>query len=137
MILKIFDCFRKLLVIARFRIEKLRKSVKIDRRLSVGEILEKIFGKIKKFKSKDELLEEEIEKFISIYHPEPKFIHVIRQFIKSYITDLEIREIMESKEYTKLATNARFNIKDLKELDGWIQPVIDYIKDNITLNAFT
>jgi len=119
-----------------FNLEKLRKAVKVDRRLSLRELLEKIFGKIRRFKSKDELLEEEIEKFINIHHPEHKFVHVIRQFIKAYITNLEIREIIESREYTRLATNACFNMNDLRELDGWVMPVVEYIKDYVSLNAF-
>ncbi len=119
-----------------FNLDKLRKSIKLDRRLSLQEILEKIFGKIKKFKSKDELLEEEVNKFISIYHPKNEFIYIIRQFIKAYILDGELREIIESKKYANLATNPRFNIEDLKELDGWKDPIIEYIKDYVPLNTF-
>jgi type I restriction enzyme R subunit len=119
-----------------FNLEKLRKALKLDRRISLREILEKIFGRIKKFKNKDELLEEEIEKFISIYKPDSKFIHSIRNFIKSYIIDMEIREIMEKKEYSRLATNPRFSMNDLRELDYWLQPAIEYIKDYVSLNAF-
>ena len=119
-----------------FDLDKLRKSLKLDRRLSLREILEKIFGKIKKFKTKDELLEEEVDKFISIYHPENKFIYIIREFIKVYILDTELRKIIDSKEFASLATNPRFNIKDLKELDGWKDPVVEYIRDYVPLNAF-
>jgi type I restriction enzyme, R subunit len=119
-----------------FNLDKLRKSVKLDRRLSLREILEKIFGRIKKFKTKDDLLEEEIEKFISLYHPENKFIHIIRQFMKAYILDMELREIFNSKEYGRLETNPGFTMKDLKELDGWKDPVVEYIKDYVSLNAF-
>jgi type I restriction enzyme R subunit len=119
-----------------FDLDKLRKSLKLDRRLSLREILEKIFGKIKKFKTKDELLEEEVNKFISIYHPENKFIYIIREFIKAYILDTELRKIIDSKEFASLATNPRFNIKDLKELDGWKDPVIEYIRDYVPLNTF-
>ena len=100
------------------------------------EILEKIFGRIKKFKTKDDLLEEEIEKFISIYHPENKFIHIIRQFMKAYILDTELREILNSKEYGRLETNPGFTMTDLKELDGWKDPLVEYIKDYVPLNAF-
>ena len=50
--------------------------------------------------------------------------------------ETRIQEIMETKEYTRLATNPRFNMKDLKELNGWIDPVINYIKDYVSLNAF-
>jgi type I restriction enzyme R subunit len=119
-----------------FNLDRLRKSVKLDRRLSLREILEKIFGRIKKFKTKDELLEEEIEKFISLYHPENKFIHIIRQFMKAYVLDAELREILNSKEYGRLETNPGFTMKDLKELDGWKDPVVEYIKDYVSLNAF-
>jgi len=119
-----------------FNLDKLRKSIKLDRRLSLQEILEKIFGKIKKFKTKDELLEEEVNKFISIYQPKNEFIYIIRQFIKAYILDGELREIIDSKEFAKLATNPRFNIKDLRELDGWKDPAVEYIKDYVPLNTF-
>ena len=119
-----------------FNLDKLRKSVKLDRRLSLREILEKVFGRIKKFKTKDDLLEEEIEKFISLYHPENKFIHIIRQFMKAYILDVELREILNSQEYGRLETNPGFTMKDLKELDGWKDPVVEYIKDYVPLNAF-
>ncbi len=119
-----------------FNLDKLRKSIKVDRRLSLREILDKIFGKIKWFKSKDEFMEEEIQKFISIYQPEPKFVHIIGQFMKAYIIDDCIRQIMESGEFSELATNPHFNMRDLKELDGWRKPVIEYVKDYVSLNAF-
>jgi len=119
-----------------FNLDKLRKSVKLDRRLTLREILDKIFGRIKHFKSKEELLEEEVQKFISIYHPEPKFVHIIGQFMRAYVLDASIRKIMETQEFSELATNPRFNMSDLKELDGWRDPVIEYVKDYVPLNSF-
>jgi len=98
--------------------------------------LEKIFGLIKKFKTKDDLFDEEIGKFISLYHPENKFIPIIRQLMEAYILDAELREIFNSKEYGRLETNPGFTMKDLKELDGWKDPVVDYIKDYVPLNTF-
>jgi len=121
-----------------FDLDKLRKSVNIDRRLSLREILEKIFGKIKKFKTKDELLEEEVDKFISIYHPEPKMIYIIRQFIKAYILDNQLREIIDKGEFQDLATNPRFDMKDMQELGReWREKAVEYIKDYVPLNTFT
>ena len=119
-----------------FNLNKLRKSVNLDRRLSVREILEKIFGNIEKFKTKDELLEEEIGKFISLNHPDSEFIYIIRQFMKAYILDNELREIMESEEFGRLETNPGFTMGDLEELDWWRKPVIEYIKDYVPLNTF-
>ena len=52
---------------ARIKINKLRKAAAVDRRLGLREILEKVFGLIPRFKSKDELLEEEFSKFVAEY----------------------------------------------------------------------
>jgi type I restriction enzyme R subunit len=43
---------------------------------------------------------------------------------------------MEVQEFSELATNPRFNMRDLKELDGWRDPVIEYVKDYVPLNSF-
>ncbi len=119
-----------------FNLEKLRKSVKSDRRITLREFLEKIFGLINKFKSKDELLEEEFEKFISIYKPENKYILPIKNFLKAYITDSEVREIVESKEYGRFATNSKVTMEDFKSLNGWRDIVPEYVKDYVSINTF-
>ena len=43
----------------------------LERRLTLREILEKVFGLIPRFKSKDELLAEEFAKFLAARVPEP------------------------------------------------------------------
>ena len=119
-----------------FNLEKLRKSVKSDRRITLHEFLEKIFGLINKFKTKDELLEEEFEKFIAIYKPENKYILPIKNFLKAYITDYEVREIVESKEYGRFATNSKVTIEDFKSLNGWRDILPEYVKDYVSINTF-
>lgn len=119
-----------------FNLEKLRKSVKADRRISLKEFIEKIFGGINKFKSKDELLEEEFEKFVAIYKPDSKFALLIKNYLKAYITDPEIREIVESKEYSRFATNPKVSMKDFRDLNGWREVVPEYVKDYVSINAY-
>ena len=53
-----------------YSLEKLRKATGVDRRISLREILEKVFGLIPDFKSKDQLLEEEFAKFVAEHVPE-------------------------------------------------------------------
>ena len=53
-----------------YTLEKLRKAASVDRRISLREILEKVFDLIPDFKSKDELLEEEFSKFVAGHQPE-------------------------------------------------------------------
>lgn len=92
-----------------FNLEKLRKSVKADRRISLREIIEKIFGRINRFKTKDELLEEEVEKFVSIHKPENKYIYPIKNFLKAYITDSEIRDVIEKKGLREISHQSKIN----------------------------
>jgi len=119
-----------------FNLEKLRKSVKADRRISLREIIEKIFGRINRFKTKDELLEEEVEKFVSIHKPENKYIYPIKNFLKAYITDSEIRDVIEKKDYAKLATNPKLTMADLRDLNGYREKVPEYVKDYVPINKF-
>ena len=53
-----------------FTLEKLQKSVQVDRHLTLRELLERAYDLIPHFKSKAEKLDEECDKFISIYKPE-------------------------------------------------------------------
>ncbi len=119
-----------------FNLEKLRKAVKADRRISLREFLEGIFEGDNKFKSKDELLEEEFAKFVAIYKPESKYALAIKNFLKAYITDQEVRDIVESKEFGRFATNPKMSMKDYKELNGWRGVIPEYVKDYVSLNAF-
>ena len=55
--------------------------------LTLREILEKVFGLIRVFKSKDELLEEEFAKFVAEHEPEePQAIPAIKTYFKAYVT---------------------------------------------------
>jgi len=86
-----------------YTLEKLRKAAAVDRRLSLREILEKIFGLIPHFKSKDELLEEEFSKFVADYKPEQAdTIPALKNFFKAYASNTQIRTIIENKEYYRL-----------------------------------
>lgn len=121
-----------------FNLEKLRKAAKIDRKISIREVVEKIFGIIPKFKSKDELLEEEFDKFISIYPPEEDVnIRALKYFFKAYIVDGEIRKIIATKDFHALQTNATLPISQFIEVAPKYREMIPlYIKDYINLDRF-
>ena len=118
-----------------FNLEKLRKSVHVDRRLSFREILEKVFDLIPKFKSKQELLDEEFEKFVATYKPPPEYAISIKHFLKAYITDGELRDIIEKKEFARLATNPVQD--DFRALTPeWRTIIPEYVKDYVTINTY-
>lgn len=121
-----------------FTLEKLRRSAGIDRRLSLREIIEKAYGFIQQFKSKDDLLEEEFGKFIADTKPEkPDIIMPLKYFFKAYITDNKVRDIIENKRLTELNTNATFTMQDFRAVPAaWRKRVPEYIKDYVPLNQF-
>ena len=121
-----------------YNLDKLRKAAAVDRRLTLREILEKVFGLIPHFKSKDELLEEEFAKFVADYKPdEAEAIPAIKTYFKAYVTSDQVRHIIETKELTQLATNPTFSTRDLKAVPAKYRTLIpEYIKDYVSLNQF-
>src|SRR5205823_10676110 len=100
-----------------YTLDKLRQAAAVDRRLTLREILEKVFGLIPRFKSKDELLEEEFAKFVADYKPEEAAaIPAIKQYFKAYVSNEQVRQIIEKKEFGDLATNPVFSSRDFKEV---------------------
>ena len=121
-----------------YTLDKLRRAAAVDRRLTLREILEKIFGLIPRFKSKDELLEEEFAKFVADYKPaEAEAIPAIKTFFKAYVTSDQVRHIIESRQFTDLATNPVFSTSDFKAVPTKYRTIIpEYIKDYVPLNQF-
>ncbi len=121
-----------------YTLDKLRKAAAVDRRLTLREILEKVFGLIPRFKSKDELLEEEFAKFVADAKPaEAEAIPAIRNFFKAYVTSDQVRYIIESKQFTDLATNPVFSTRDFKAVPSKYRFLIpEYVKDYVSLNQF-
>jgi len=120
-----------------FNLEKLRKSVKADRKISLKEFIVKIFGGIDKFKSKDELLEEEFQKFVLVAKPEnPEQLPLLKHYFKAYLTDQNIQKIVQNRDYAKLATNPKLNLSEFSALGSWKDQIPDYIQDYIFQNPF-
>jgi type I restriction enzyme R subunit len=122
-----------------YTLDKLRKAAAVDRRLTLREILEKVFGLIPRFKSKDELLEEEFAKFVADYKPEEAdAIPAIKAYFKSYVTSDQVRHVIESRQFTDLATNPVFSARDFRAVPAKYRTLIpEYVKDYVSLNQFT
>ncbi len=118
-----------------FTLEKLRKAIHIDRRITMKEIIEKILGIIPYFKTKDELLEEEFDKFDSRYLPEEEYFEYAKTVFKAYISDSEFRQIIDSGNFAIL--NISPYGEAFKKLPQDLRKIIpEYIKDNVPLNKF-
>ncbi len=121
-----------------YTLDKLRKAAAVDRRLSLREILEKVFGLIPRFKSRDELLEEEFSKFVADRVPEPpSAIPAIKTYFKAYVTSNRVRDIIDSRQFTDLATNPYFTTHDFRAVPQAYRTLVpEYVKDYVVLNQF-
>ncbi|MEI6847402.1 MAG: DEAD/DEAH box helicase family protein [Chlorobiaceae bacterium] len=121
-----------------YSLDKLRKAAGVDRRITLREILQKIFGLIPRFKSRDELLEEEFAKFVADYKPdEAEAIPAMKHYFKAYATSDQVRHIINSRHYAELATNPVFSTSDLIAVPDKYRTIIpEYIKDYVSLNQF-
>jgi len=117
-------------------LEKLMQNEKVDRRLSWKEVLMRIFGLIERFKSRDELLEEEFQKFVAVNKPEPESAMLIRNYLHAYITDAQIRQVIDTGNFPALADNPKLTLNDLARLGKWLKLVPAYVKDYVTLNTY-
>ena len=121
-----------------YNLDKLRKAAAVDRRITLREILEKVFGLIPRFKSKDELLEEEFAKFVADHVPEPpSAIPAIKHYFKAYVTSGCVRDIIDQRQYTDLATNPVFSTRDFRAVPEPFRTLVpEYVKDYVSLNQF-
>ena len=121
-----------------YTLDKLRRATGADRKVTLREILELIFGLIPRLKSRDELLEEEFSKFVADHTPEePSIIPALKSFFKAYATSDQLRLIIESGELVALATNPSFSTADYKKVPPKYRQIIpEYIKDYVPLTLF-
>ena len=121
-----------------YTLKKLRQAAAVDRRLTLREILEKVFGLIPDFKSKDELLEEEFAKFVADCKPdEADVILAIKNYFKAYATSNQVRDIVDGKRFSELATNPSFSTGDFRAVpDKYRNFIPEYVRDYVSLNQF-
>lgn len=122
-----------------FNLDKLARAAGVDRRLSIKEVLQKVFGLIPKLKNKDELLEDEFAEFLlanqsQLGAEQGNAVPAMKYFFKAYATDEQLRAIIDEKKYTELNVNSGFNVADLKAVPSeWRERIPEYVNDYVPL----
>ncbi|MDP3281971.1 MAG: restriction endonuclease subunit R, partial [Nitrosomonas sp.] len=125
-----------------FSLETLRRAAGVDRHLSLRELLEKVFGLIPGFKSKDELLEDEFQKLLLDLSPDELEQHAdaiiaLKNYFKAYATDGHLRYIIDKGQFTDLNVNANFNMIDFKAVPAaWRNRIPEYVRSYVSLDQF-
>lgn len=110
-------------------LERVRKAFNVDRRISVKEFLEVAFGEKNNFEMKDELLENEWDRFMEIHILDQLHYQPVKNFFKAFIVDGEVRDIVKSKELARFHTCATFDFSDYEKLNEFKSIVPQYIND--------
>ena len=119
-----------------FTLQKLGKSLELDRKLSVSELLLHAFGHIDRIKTKNECLEEDFERLDDELNTSDSNFHDAKQFFESYAIDPEYREIIDSKKFAQL--NVHPSGQAFKNLPKELREMIpQFIKENVNLERFT
>jgi type I restriction enzyme R subunit len=121
-----------------YTLEKLRKSLKIDRKISWRELLEFMFFD-NKIKGKDDLLSDEFEKFISTNNVSNiDDLQGLRYFFYAYITDPSVRHIIDQQDFTELYHNPSFNVEDFNRVDDEMKSKLPYyVNTYVPMQKFT
>ncbi len=118
-------------------LEKLRKALQIDRKITVRELLEMVFyGNA--IKGKEDLLNEEFEKFIAnIDTTQITDFAGLRYFFLAYITDENLRRIIDQQDFTELYHNPTFNVEDFNRVDDEMKHQLPYyVNTYVPINKF-
>ena len=120
-----------------FDLEKLRKSLKIDRKISWRELLELIYYG-NQIKSKEDLLSDEFDKFISTNNVSNiQDLQGLRYYFDAYITDSDVRNMIDRQDFTELFHNASFNVDDFNRVDDEMKSKLPhYIKAYVPMQKF-
>lgn len=123
-------------------LEGIRKLFNVDRRVTLKEVIGMAFGDIDNFKSSDESLDDEFEKFVEIQKSsnkpfEQKYYYPTKHFFKAYVTDKEVQKIIDEKRYGSLDFTGSITMTEWEECNGYKELIPTYIKDYINTTVYT
>jgi type I restriction enzyme R subunit len=118
-----------------YSLDRLREALGLDVNISIKDLLLYTFGFISKIKNKDEILEEEFDKFDDKFKPDESSFNAVKQVFEAYATDKDFRDKIDSGKYAELNVHPSgdYFFKLPEDLRNKI-PI--YIKENINLERF-
>ena len=115
-----------------FTIDKLRKSLGLDRQLTVSELLLHAFGHIEHIPSQRECLDEEFDKLDKALKPDDAIYSSVREVFEAYAVDNDFRDIIDSRRYAELGVHP--SGEAFRKLPVELKKGIpSYIKQNVNL----
>ena len=115
-----------------FTIDKLRKSLGLDRRLMARELLLHALDHIEHIPSQRECLDEEFDKLDKALKPDDAIYGSAREVFEAYAVDNDFRDIIDSRRYAELSVHPSGDA--FKKLPLELkQSIPTYIQQNVNL----
>lgn len=123
-----------------FTIEKIEQALGLKRHITLKEIAHNIIMGENKYKTKDEILNDEFENFILLNKTElensPDLIPAIKEIFVAYLVDSSIREAIKKRQYQMLINSQLYSsLKKIKNLKIKNMPILEYIPYYVTTNS--
>ncbi len=116
---------------------KIAAAEGLRRLLETGEVVRRIFGRIDRFKNRDELLLDETQKFIAIKQPDADPVNRTADTFKAYVNNESIRKIIATGEFARLADNPNLSAEEWLGLQEKTRDaIINYARDYVQLERF-
>ena len=116
----------------KYSIDKLRKSLGLDRKLTIPELLLHAFDHIEHIPTQRECLEEEFDRFEHSYNPDESIYDSAKEVFEAYAVDVDFRDIIDSRRYAELGVHPSGDA--FRKLPVELkQGIPSYIKQNVNL----
>ena len=110
--------------------EYINKERLTDRKVGLGEVILKILKKDFILKTKDEWVQKQAEEWVQMEKPDESTSLASKRLIYSYITDPEIKKILEDKKFGLLDRNPNFTKNDYRKIDeNLFKKIKDYCEN--------
>lgn len=121
-----------------FSISKLERSLGLDRKLTLKEIVHFLLGKITRYKTKQELIDDEFNNFILVNKTEIEkcslYITSIRFLFSAYLLDESVRKAVKEKKLQDLLNSPLgYDLRKTKDLRIRGKRLLDYIYEYVII----
>jgi hypothetical protein len=122
-------------------LDKIKKHFKLDRRISLGEALDIIMGRVDQPPKKAEIISEKFSDFVTTkglseqLSENPELFHLAYRLFDSYISSREVRDAIDSRQFGNLAQTGQLTLDQYGTLHRaeLAEPIVSYIRDYIDI----
>lgn len=120
-------------------LEKIKKHFNLDRRISLGEVLDIIMGRVDMPKKKAEIISDKFTDFVVTKGFSEKLsenldlFHLAYQLFDAYISSQDVRNAIDSRQFGKLEQTGQITLMEYSKLhqEGLARPIVEYIRDYV------